>query len=129
MVRKLLIAACGVLATQAQTVTEEAETLTKEEKVSPNLMSTLKSADSYARINSKPHKDGTPIVGMKSYLFDDKEDIKKDFLTLGDYGSIGYEVDYHADLYASFDMPTYWMYRQDTNWMIYNPNLFIEAAA
>ena len=92
-------------------------------------MATLKSADSYSRVNSKPHKDGTPLVGMKSYLFDDKEDIKKDFLTLGDYGSIGYEVDYHADLYASFDMPTYWMYRQNTNWMIYNPNFFLEAAA
>ena len=50
-------------------------------------------------------------------------------MTLGDFGSIGYEADYHADLFAAFDMPTFWMLRQATNWMIYNPNLFVEGSA
>ena len=128
MVRKLAIAACGLMAANGQQIPEEAEIITDDAKLSPNLMTTLKSADKYERVSTKGTSKASPLVGMKTYLFDDFEDIKKDFVTLGDWGSVGYEVDYHADLFAAFEMPTFWMLRQGTNWMIYNPNVFIEAA-
>jgi|Transcript_26941 hypothetical protein len=128
LVRNLTVLACGFLAASAESATQSEETFLKEPKVSPNLMTTLKSSEKFERVET-PMLGNKPVVGLKSYLFDDDNTIKADWATFGDYGKAGYKLDYHTDLFASFDMPTYWMLRQGTNWLIYNPNFFIEASA
>lgn len=42
--------------------------------------------------------------------------------------NFGVTVDVMTDLFASFAAPTYWLHRLGQDWMIWNPNLFIEAS-
>lgn len=94
-------------------------------------MATLKSADSYERISAHSGiSSHDPVVGWKTYLFDDNNTYKYDLLSFTDtdFGKIGVQGDYFVDLYGSYEMPAFWMNRQDTNWLIYNPNIFAEAA-
>ena len=32
-------------------------------------------------------------------------------------------------MFASYGAPTFWLNRNDTNWFIFNPNIFLEASA
>jgi len=54
-----------------------------------------------------------PVVGLKTYLFDDSNTLKYDVLTFTDtdFGRVGAQGDYFVDLYASYEMPTFWMER------------------
>ena len=42
--------------------------------------------------------------------------------------TVGVEGTLTADIYASYQSPAFWIQRLGSNWLIYNPNIFVEAS-
>lgn len=96
-------------------------------KIGHNLQAMLASADRFERLDSG---EFGPKVGLTTYLFDDDNTLVYDLISINSkFGRVGAQIDYFADIFGSYQMPTFWLERQKTNWMIFNPNVFLEASA
>lgn len=43
--------------------------------------------------------------------------------------NVGVNINAQTDVYVGYDAPLFWNYRQETNWLIFNPNIYAEASA